>query len=142
MQMMNALGMCVGRLLISIYFIWTSFIHFLNIKDVVELFEVHRIPSPHLTSLIYVVLMALGGLLLFFGLRAKVGAFILIVLSFFSLFAFHHFWQFNPMEGLEEQKIFFLQHLAMIGGLFYALSNGSGAFSIDTKKVESKPKKK
>lgn len=140
MQTFNSFGICIGRLLISLYFIWSSIAHFLKLHELIELFEVHQYPKPEIAALVYLVLMVLGGLMIFFGFKARLGAFILIILSAAFLVTVNNFWGAHPGEDFEQQKLNFLQQLGLIGGLFYVLCCGSGVLSVDV--GASKPKAK
>ncbi|MEM1282088.1 MAG: DoxX family protein [Chlamydiota bacterium] len=137
------IGISIGRLLISLYFIWSSVAHFFKLNELIELFEVHQYPSPQIFALGYLVLTVLGGLMIFFGFKARFGALILIIVSGAALLTLHSFWDTHPGEDFEQQKLYFLQQLGLIGGLFYVLCCGSGAFSVDMKadKVKGKSKK-
>ena len=66
----------------------------------------------------------LGGLLLFFGMKVRLGAFLLVFFLVLSTFLFHPFWF---LAGVKKQIEFsvFLRDLAILGGLFYVLSFGS-----------------
>ncbi len=143
MQSVNSLGICIGRLLISLYFIWSSVAHFLKLHELIELFEVHQYPSPQIFALGYLVLTVLSGLMVFFGFKARFGALILIIVSGVALVTLNNFWDVHPGENFDQQKLCLLQNLGLIGGLFYVLSCGSGALSVDVNepKVKAKPKK-
>lgn len=143
MQAVNSFGVCIGRLLISLYFIWSSVAHFLNLHELIELFEVHQYPSPQIFALGYLVLTVLGGLMIFFGFKARFGALILIIIYAAALVTINNFWNVHTGEDFEQQKLYFLQNLGLIGGLFYVLSCGSGALSVDMggAKAKAKPKK-
>jgi putative oxidoreductase len=141
MKTIHSFGICIGRLLISLFFIWSSVAHFLKLHELVELFEVHQFPSPQIFALGYVVLTALGGLMIFFGFKARFGALILIIITGAALVSLNNFWDVHPGEDFEQQKLNFLQHLGLIGGLFYVMSCGPGALAIDVEAPKVKPKK-
>lgn len=66
----------------------------------------------------------LGGLLIFFGLKVRWGAFLLILFLISTTLLFHHFWFLNGSQR-DDELILFLKNLAIIGGLLYVLSFGS-----------------
>lgn len=142
MNTVNSFGICIGRLLISLYFIWSSVAHFLKLHELIELFEVNQYPSPQLFALGYLILTVLSGLMIFFGFKARFGALILIIVTTAALLSIHNFWKLHPGDDFEQQKLIFLQYLGLIGGLFYVLSCGAGAFSVDMGGSATKAKSK
>lgn len=73
---------------------------------------------------------AIGGLFLFFGCKARLGAILLLVFIVPVTYIFHDFW---ILEGADRQMqmILFSKNLAIFGGLLYILSCGSGDCSVD-----------
>ncbi|MFI5334344.1 MAG: DoxX family protein [Chlamydiales bacterium] len=77
--------------------------------------------------LIFAILFQfIGGLLLFFGLKVRFAAFLLILFLIPCTLVFHSFWY---LEGTERdlQMIMFLKNLSIFGGLLCVLSIGKGA---------------
>jgi len=66
--------------------------------------------------IIATLLELLGGLLVLLGVRAKLGAFLLILFLIPVTFVFHQFW-FLEGTAQEIQISFFLRNLAIVGGL-------------------------
>ena len=65
----------------------------------------------------------LGGLLVFFGLKVRFGAFLLICFLLPATVMLHHFWFVE--EGKKEiEMVLFLKNIAILGGLFYLLAIG------------------
>ena len=65
----------------------------------------------------------LGGLLIFLGIKVRVGALMLLFFLIPATFFFHHFW---VLEGAERelQMIMFMKNLSIFGGLLLLLAYG------------------
>ena len=93
-----------------------------------------------------IFLLVLGGLMVLFGYRASLGAFLLLLYWVPVTFIVHDFWNVPfdctvniscPQIQVESQEIYrrmqgvlFMKNLAIIGGLLMIWVNGSGRFSI------------
>jgi putative oxidoreductase len=66
------------------------------------------------------LLELLGALLLFLGVKEKLGAFLLILFLLPVTFLFHQFW-FVEGEAYELQLSLFLRNMAILGGLMMVL---------------------
>ncbi len=64
-----------------------------------------------------------GGLLVFFGVKVRIGAVLLILLLIPITVLFHHFWFLSGMKR-ELQMIQFFKNIAILGALFYILAFG------------------
>ncbi len=71
-----------------------------------------------------------GGLSLVVGLKARIGAAMLIVFLIPTTVIFHDFWSY---EDPQEQLIHFMKNLAILGGLFQIAAVGPGPWSIDNR---------
>jgi putative oxidoreductase len=69
--------------------------------------------------------LIIGGLLVFFGVKTRFGAFLLILFILGATFVFHAFWMFPPEEK-SLQMTMFMQHVAILGGLLTLLALGNG----------------
>ena len=71
-----------------------------------------------------IALQLIGGLLLFLGLKVRLGAFLIVFFLILSTLLFHPFWF---LVGIKKQVEFniFLNDLSIIGGLLFVLAFGS-----------------
>lgn len=70
-----------------------------------------------------------GGLLVFFGVKVRIGAILLILFLIPTTVLFHHFWFLAGMKR-EMHMIQFFKNIAILGSLFYILACGDrGDFS-------------
>ena len=117
------------RGLISLFCDWHSFL--VNFDRMQGLFSslLQWVPVILVCA---IVIELIGGCLIFFGWKVRIGSFLLLLFFIPTTFLFHHFWF---LEGYrrEMQIALFLKNMAIIGGLFYVLAYG-GAKS--TKKEE------
>ncbi len=65
-----------------------------------------------------VALEVIGALLLFFGIKRRVGAFLLLIVALPTAVVYHPFWFF---EGVQHSVhlLMFLKDLAIVGGLLH-----------------------
>lgn len=67
----------------------------------------------------------LGGMLLFLGISARLGAFLLLCFIIPATGVFHHFWDFvGPQKQIE--MVNFMRNLSIMGGLLFVLAWGKG----------------
>jgi len=71
-----------------------------------------------------------GGLSLWLGYKARLGALALAVYLIATTFAFHNFWTY-PEPQWHAQQVQFLKNLAILGGLLALASCGPGPWSLD-----------
>jgi putative oxidoreductase len=76
-----------------------------------------------------IALLSIGGLMVLFGYRSTLGAFLLLCYWLPKTFLVHDFWNF-PKDQLRDQSIYFMQDIAIMGGLLMLMGKGSGRFSI------------
>lgn len=122
-----SLGMLLGRILISVFFLWSGITKFLNYDEALAAFTALDLPQANLWFIGFATLEIIGGLAILFGFYARFGAFILILLMIPTLVLFHDFWNATEGEVMQVQKLFFLQNLGLLGGLFYVWCCGPGA---------------
>jgi putative oxidoreductase len=91
--------------------------------------------------LILVIITALeliGGLLILFGIKTRLGAFLLILFFVPVTILFHHFW-FLDGQAKEIQYLMFLKNIAVLGGLFLVLAHGSKTKDKNKNLIEDEP---
>ena len=96
--------------------------HLSNIEILKEVFAVLQ---QHGTALVNAAIgiELIGGLLIFLGIKARLGAFILIVFMVPTTLLFHTFWYMQGPER-ELQQVMFLKNLSIFGGLLLLLGCG------------------
>ncbi len=145
---MKALQMiiaCLGRLCLGAIFIMTGLNVVLNWNGSLQMFQnalcnwsyqaaALPIAEPLVNTLllwlptiliIAVVFLLLGGLLVFFGVKPRFGAFLLILFVLAQTLVYHSFWMAAP-EDKSMQMALFMKNLAILGGLLILLAFGNG----------------
>lgn len=115
----------IGRVCISLVFLVSAFESLKHWSATQARMTEKGVPRVSLVLPIAIALQILGGLMVFFGWQAHIGALFLLIVAIPSLFFIHPFWKAKSEEAKVE-KWFFLKTIGIIGGLFYILAQGSG----------------
>ena len=123
MDNLQALSAPIGRLLLSMIFIFSGFTKITGYAATQGYMESMGVPGMLLPLVIAVELF--GGLAILFGFKARLVAILMAGFSVVSALLFHQFWidesQMNP----------FMKNIAMAGGFLMIFAHGAGAYSID-----------
>lgn len=120
----------IGRILLSFIFLYDAYdsiFYFKATKDKMTFYGLTWNQDLLLTGAIFLLL--LGGLLVLFGYRARLGAVLLLLYWIPVTFIVHSFWN-DPEPERRLQAILFSKNLAIIGGLLMIWANGTGAYSV------------
>ena len=123
MDNLQALSAPIGRLFLSMIFIFSGFTKITGYAATQGYMEAMGVPGMLLPLVIAVELF--GGLAILFGFKARLVAILMAGFSIVSALLFHQFWidesQMNP----------FMKNIAMAGGFLMIFAHGAGAYSID-----------
>ena len=123
MDNLQALSAPIGRLLLSMIFIFSGFTKITGYAATQGYMEAMGVPGMLLPLVIAVEL--LGGIAILLGFKARLVAILMASFSVVSALLFHQFWidesQMNP----------FMKNIAMAGGFLMIFAHGAGAYSID-----------
>ena len=123
MDKLQALSAPIGRLFLSMIFIFSGFNKITGYAGTQGYMESMGVPGMLLPLVIAVELF--GGLAILFGFKARFVAILLVGFNIISALIFHQFWidesQMNP----------FMKNIAMAGGFLMIFAHGAGAYSID-----------
>jgi len=120
----------LGRIFISLIFLFEaldSAWYFQDTKDKMTSYGITW--NQHLWLYGGIVILALGGVLVLLGYRAKLGALLLLAYWVPVTLIVHSFWN-DPEDIRRIQSVFFMRNLAIVGGLLLIYVNGSGKYSI------------
>src|SRR5579872_4403366 len=119
----------LGRILFAAVFILSSINH-LNGADVPYAAQA-GVPHPHLAVLVSGIIALIGGLLILFGFKAKLGAWLIVIFLVPVTPMMHNFWAVKDpmMHGMQMAN--FLKNLSMLGGALLIAYFGAGPWSID-----------
>ena len=123
MDKLQELSAPIGRLFLSMIFIFSGFTKITGYAATQGYMESMGVPGMLLPLVIAVEL--LGGIAILLGFKARLVAILMAGFSVVSALLFHQFWidesQMNP----------FMKNIAMAGGFLMIFVNGPGAYSID-----------
>ena len=123
MDKLQELSAPIGRLLLSMIFIFSGFTKITGYAATQGYMEAMGVPGMLLPLVIAVEL--LGGIAILLGFKARLVAILMAGFSVVSALLFHQFWidesQMNP----------FMKNIAMAGGFLMIFAHGAGAYSID-----------
>ncbi len=120
----------LGRFLLALVFVLAGYTKIWTTDATTAHMASHGIPLPNLLVYGVVALELGGGLLLMFGLFTRWIALVFAIYLLTLALTFHDYWAM-PVAVAREQRIAFLEHLAMIGGMLYVFVYGAGVYSLD-----------
>ncbi len=125
---MNSFLNPLARFCVSLIFLMSGFNKMTGFAGTSKYMASHGFPMPDLFLVGAIFLEFVGGLLLLFGFKTKIGALMLIIFLIPATLIFH-------VSGLPEQSqmIATLKNIAILGALFKFLADGAGAFSLDNR---------
>jgi putative oxidoreductase len=116
----------LGRLLMSILFIWDGVRQLLSPSAFAQYFASVHVPLPNVAIWISIPIH-LTGIAVLVGFKTRWAAALLALLCVGTAFGVH-----LPI-GDEDNMIHFYKNLVMTGGFLYVMAFGAGAVSIDGK---------
>lgn len=123
MDKLQELSAPIGRLLLSMIFIFSGFTKITGYAATQGYMESMGVPGMLLPLVIAVEL--LGGIAILLGFKARLVAILMAGFSIVSALLFHQFW----ID--ESQMNSFMKNIAMAGGFLMIFTHGPGAYSID-----------
>ena len=115
----------LGRLLLSILFIWGGWGKLMAAAATQAYFAKDGLPMPEVAVAVAVFVELGVGLALLFGLFTRVSAIVLAAWCIITALIAHTNFADNNM------KIHFMKNLGMAGGLLYVFAFGAGRYSLD-----------
>lgn len=120
----------LGRILLCLIFLNSAYHKLTGWEGALGYTESRGLPAAQVGLAIAVVLEIVGGLALLLGLKARLGAVLLILFLIPTLLYFHNFWTY-PKDLQSDQMIQFMKNATIMGGLLMVLAHGAGGWSID-----------
>jgi putative oxidoreductase len=120
----------LGRFLLALVFVLAGYAKIWSTDATAAYMASHGIPLPNVLVYGVVALELGGGLMLMFGLFTRWIALVFAIYLLTLALTFHDYWAM-PVAVAREQRIAFLEHLAMIGGMLYVFVYGAGVYSLD-----------
>lgn len=129
MEFLQDILSLIGRVLISITFLWASYEKITHWNQTVTYMKSKNIPQLNIVLPVGIGLKIVGSLLVFLGWYAHLGALLLLIVCIPSLIYTHDWWKKRSPDR-ELEKVFFLKDVAIIGGIFMILALGAGHFGV------------
>ena len=121
----------VGRVLLALIFVLAGYRKIWTTAATATYMASHGIPLAGILVYGVIVLELIGGLMLMFGLYARLVAAALFLYTLALALIFHAYWA-APAAEARIQHGFFLEHVSMMGGMLMIVALGAGALSLDT----------
>lgn len=122
----------LGRILFSSIFILSSFSHFTQEK--IQYAEAQGTPFANILVPLSGVMALLGGFSILLGLKARFGAWLIVLFLIPVTLTMHKFWGLTDPSQAMMQHINFMKNVSMLGGALLIAFFGSGPLSIEQKK--------
>lgn len=131
MSVLGAVLSLIGRIMLSLIFIYGGIWKFMDAEGVKTLLAAKGVTS-YLPILVYGagIVELFGGLALILGWKTRFAAFILAGFLVVVSVIVHNFWALEGKDMME-QMIHFFSNTAIFGGLLYVMVFGAGRISID-----------
>ena len=94
------------------------------------------VPQAQLRLVGAITCLIVGSISILLGLKARIGASLLLVFLALATYYFHDFWNFQGQEQ-QMQMIQFLKNLSLMGTMVFIIANGSGPLSLDQRRPQS-----
>jgi len=119
----------IGRTLFSLIFILSGINHFSS--GSISYAAGQGIPMADILVPISGLMALIGGLSVFLGYHARVGATLLLLFLVPVTILMHNFWSYTDPELAQVQMTHFMKNLSLIGASVLILFYGAGPLSLD-----------
>ncbi|MDD2875808.1 MAG: DoxX family protein [Acidiphilium sp.] len=123
-------GLLIGRIALATVFVQAGWSKLMSWPGIVHLLIHLHAPYPTLGGGIAIGSELVGGAMVVLGLRARLGALVLIVFTIGANWLTHRFWLMHGATAFAAE-IQFLLDLSICGGLLILASVGPGRVSVD-----------
>jgi len=112
----------IGRVIVGVYFLFSSFNHFVNVKMMAGYAKSKGTPAPTAAILGTGILLLLGGSSILLGYRPIVGVALLVIFLVGVSFSIHNFWAVSDPQRKMIEQINFLKNMGLLGLLLMLLA--------------------
>ena len=121
----------VGRFLFAAIFLMSGLGHFS--KQMIAFAASQGVPLASIAVPFSGLLAVTGGLSIFLGYRAKIGAWLIVLFLVPVTLMMHKFWGISDPMQAQIQMIMFMKNLSMLGGALLISQFGAGPLSLDAR---------
>jgi putative oxidoreductase len=119
----------LGRILFAATFVIASFGNF---SSATIAYAAHQgVPWANVLVPLSGILALVGGISVLLGVRARLGALLLVLFLVPVTLTMHRFWGLADPAMARLQQIMFMKNLSMLGGALLIMHFGAGPFSFD-----------
>jgi putative oxidoreductase len=137
---LQGVGTLLGRVMIATIFLMSAVGNKIpNFNDVAKYMASEGVPSPQIMLAGAILFLIAGSTSIIVGFKARRGAGLLLVFLILATYFFHDFWNFEGQEK-QMQMIQFMKNLSLMGTMIFFIANGSGAMSLDNRKLVQEPR--
>lgn len=121
----------LGRILFAAVFLASVPGHFTG--DAIAHADAQGVPLAVLAVPLSGLLEAVGAVMIVIGLRARLGAWLLVLFLVPVTLMMHNFWAVTDPAARQLQQIMFMKNVSMLGGALLIAYFGAGPVSLDTR---------
>jgi len=126
----------LGRILFAAIFVLAAPRHFSH--EGIAHAAAHGVPMASILVPLSGVMALVGGLSVILGVKARVGAWLLIAFLVPVTLWMHAFWKLSDPALMNTQRAMFVKNISMLGAALYIAHFGAGRFSIDAARAEKR----
>lgn len=119
----------LGRILFGAIFVVSLPGHFSS--EMIQMAADRNVPAPSVMVPLAGIIAFIGGVSVILGLKARVGAWLLVLFLVPVTLTMHNFWTVLDPSMAKMQELMFLKNLPMIGGALFIAYFGAGPLSVD-----------
>jgi putative oxidoreductase len=119
----------LGRFLLALIFMMSGAMHFMS--QTIAYAASKGVPMASIAVPFSGLLAVVGGISVFLGYRAKIGAWLIVIFLVCATPMMHNFWSVADPMTHQIQFIMFMKNLSMLGGALLITQFGSGPWSLD-----------
>lgn len=125
------IGPLLGRMLIAALFVPSGLMKIGNFAGTADHMAQAGLPMIPVLLVLTIIIELGGGLMLLLGWRAREAALVMFLFLIPVTLVFHPFWNFADAAAHYQQQINFMKNVAIMGGMLFIASFGSGPLSLD-----------
>jgi putative oxidoreductase len=131
-------SLLLGRFLLGAYFIVPGVQKITQYEFMTQYMSKHSVPFINELLPITIVLQILLGLVVIFGFKTKLSAFLLAGMTLVISLYMHNFWNLPEGSDVMHETQNFFKNMGIMAGLLVLSARGAGQFSVDNWLFERK----
>jgi putative oxidoreductase len=131
-------SLLLGRCLLGLYFIVPGVQKITQYEFMTQYMSKHSVPFINELLPITIALQILLGLVVIFGFKAKLSAFLLAGMTLVISLYMHNFWNLPEGGNVIHETQNFFKNMGIMAGLLILSARGAGQFSVDNWLFERK----